>query len=872
MGWRITVKAGRAHMKNKRKTGKKKGGGLGDQFTRLEQEVLRAVNPKPNNPTTPGLEKLLLSTRHKNLPQQALASTQAAEPPTTAAAQEPSSESVPLSQGPAIAVAAAAAAAAEHPYSCDTQPIVIHKGLDQNHTKIVNKPDEPFRIPRDDMDRPFIGNACLYYAINNLENNFSSDPNNIVTLLNNFAETKLIDKTNPQYWNVILDTPDKSIFEGIFEKYKNIVFATYNSFLNTTTFTETYCTQIISRRQINPNSTSDTYEWTPLTSLQEHIVDIEPDKQIPWINGELWIIALVQTSTATRNEDILLEYDRPGHLIAIKIKPNEIEIADSINIHDAIFSRFPIDRRNDPKVKQIITDLCATRPISGTTTLGQKILDERAAELQSISQTPNPTFTRPDVFEHKEGDTPNASGATSGIPVPNPASAMVQDKTSPTLTAAPAAAAATAAQSAQGSLSNVVVPSQAPVAPLSAIEQFSISNQPSTAMVPYTKPITGLITSTNDDDFRMSFRDKNPNRTIHIKITTVRDDNDNENDMYNVTVTDIDNTPEAVMPLVASTKKSTKELPILTPNNEKKMLTLLNKYKKILILKAQIQNKQIQNKQIQNKQKPKQELILLNTSLNTQKQQFEKEKKLLQKNKTQKHILDVLQAKQIEFNEQTKANQDSRNTRNSTDKLYDELVKTLSKIEDNIGANSIAKQKQIIDNILQQLSALALNNNEKAKKYLFIYNKFNKKYKKVMTRFHILKDTLLKFDGIAITYQNFLETKKIPYNNRLILSDIVRTCLTNLDNTFKTANDNIRNEISILLGKPNTITINDLKTLFGNMTMLENVITYIIERLLPFYNSIKKYKKLIMVDPSINKLIDIITNPMINKILNTPSK
>ena len=306
-------------------------------------------------------------------------------------------------------------AAATNQVSCANLPVIIHMGLDQNHTKIVNKLNESFRIARNDSDGPFVGNACLYYAINNLVNNFPEKDNtqSIINLLNDLHNMHVINKDIPTYWNVILDTPDKSIFEGIFKKYKNIVFATYKSFLNTNTFESIKCTQIISRRQVNPNSATETYEWTPLTSLQGHILSIDPDN-IPWINGELLIIALVQTSKETQHEAVSLEYDTPGHLIAIKIKADSIIIADSIHIHDNIFERYPIDRTQDPKVKQIIADLCAIRPDNGTTTFGQQILYENIqhASRPVSPATSSPTFPVAEIPPVADNPISTASAST----------------------------------------------------------------------------------------------------------------------------------------------------------------------------------------------------------------------------------------------------------------------------------------------------------------------------------------------------------------------------------------------------------------------------------------------------------------------------
>jgi len=562
MGWRITVKAGRAHMKNKRKTGKKKGGGFG--LSSLGSAVLNAINPV-NKKT---LTNQILSTQPAPAPAPAPASAAAliTDAQTAKTAQVPSSTSV-HPQGPAIAVAAAAAAAVG-PTSSTAEPnIIIESGLDQNDT-CIGLEDGIVVLRKTHKD--CIQNACLYYAINNLVNAFSNNPNTIIELINMLIVEKCIE-ANLEYLNYAdITQPENSFFAKLILYClitHNIVFVTL------------YQDTLLIVKHAKDTDNRDLVVTTTYDSKDP----------LPWIKDSLSVVALVQGLRNNNELDMNIE-GRIDHFIAIKIEGNNVHIADSFHRQnmqyiDAV--NVPIDRTKDPYVKTIIDRLFTIRmtekelglgafskqlalvspsgaavavipPAASSPTSSSAVAPSQApvAPLSAIEQFPvgsdvlynnkpykvirindNNHITISNENEAKEDFKIHISDSSLKL-ASIPASGTTHGSTYPTLTAIATAATSGTTVTKPVVLSTPTVsevllnPTPASAAQKPVIEDdtsTSTISPASTAMVPYTTPqFTGLITSTNDDDFRMSFTDdnlhtNNHNRTVHIKITKAGD-------------------------------------------------------------------------------------------------------------------------------------------------------------------------------------------------------------------------------------------------------------------------------------------------------------------------------------------------------------
>lgn len=532
MGWRITVKAGRVRdMKNKRrKTGKKRGWSGGGGPGNNNAETL------PTTPTTPTVA------------------------PAAAAAATPDPAQL-------------AAAAAANPTSSTAQPnIIIEEDvLDQNNLCIAL--DSGHVIIKQD-NQNCIGNACLYYAINNVVNDFPTQNEHykITYLINNLIDTTIIQPTNTylQY---------APITE---ERYINLIY---------------WCLEPHKIKFVTiQNNNLSFIEHVDLSGCQTISANLYNDKNpLPWVNDSLSVVALVQGLRNYDEKDENIK-DGTGHFIAIKIVGNDVHIADSFHSDNPIYTgvqKVPIDRKKDPFVKKIIDELFEIRRNEKEMGLGafsnqsNVIPPSGAAAAGTPHVASSPTSSSSAVPPHvNRVVTPNVAES-----LPSQPSASSSPITTATSTVPPS------------TIPSIEAPASAE--PLPEIEQFPIGSKvtyinnsskvycvkkhhtdlnkiniyevndekemeitelksalkpvpnPASAMTTSPTSLTAtaaasgtivprhilprlqdtivvketcigrLVTSANDD-FRMSFTDDklntdNPNRTVHIKITKAGD-------------------------------------------------------------------------------------------------------------------------------------------------------------------------------------------------------------------------------------------------------------------------------------------------------------------------------------------------------------
>ena len=465
MGWRITVKAGRVRdMKNKRrKTGKKRGGAhfikIGDRVklpnsTNKEYKVTKVgeysvtLNNNKVYPFTTFLS-----------PDPSIASAiQPAAPiqPTTSITLEPAivSPSVAV-PGPEPAVASVssslvtaaqpAAVAAANPTSSTVQPNIIIKNdvLDQNNLCIAL--DSGHVIIKQDKQN-CIGNACLYYAINNLVNDFSNNSDKLINLINFLIDEHHIEPTRAylEYAEISNDLTFVNLINWclIFPK---IIFVSTNE-------KKELC--IIRHEFVNgadiiacvPYLHKDPLPWN-------------------WTDDSLSVVALVRGLRRHNEKD---EDTRIGgdHFIAIKIQGNNVHIADSFDKNNDIYKpysisdnngphivnadRVPIDRTKDPDVKTIIDGLFRIRkeykamlPVNFNQPSVVSPSAAAAVDIPPATSSPTSSSTVPPSAIPNVA-TPLISSQTPAAPLPS-STAIPPSAANPNVEATPVPASASAA-------------------------------------------------------------------------------------------------------------------------------------------------------------------------------------------------------------------------------------------------------------------------------------------------------------------------------------------------------------------------------------------------------------------------------------------
>ena len=227
-------------------------------------------------------------------------------------------------------------------------PIIHHDTLDQNVLCLTIKENGHVVIGNNNC----LVNACLYFALNNIVNNFSNDPETIITLINSLIDQGVI-KAERKYFEYV-DITEDTMREFIKKYATDIVFVTV--------------------RDNNVEVVLSDYEqdgyhrYMPITNKNpnNNKVNIPYDHPLPWKNNTLSIIANVQGLKQAGTNDATITMT-PDHYIAIKIDENEnkIEIADSFHPIRKYYdkaTKVPIDRLHDPMVKKIIDTLRKTKP------------------------------------------------------------------------------------------------------------------------------------------------------------------------------------------------------------------------------------------------------------------------------------------------------------------------------------------------------------------------------------------------------------------------------------------------------------------------------------------------------------------------------